>query len=123
MIVYASRTGNVRYIVSRLQLPAIEIADGLKLTEPFLIFTYTDGLGDVPRHVSQFMERNGAMCQGVIASGNSNFGHRVFGAAGDALARQWQVPLVRKFDLRGFAEDYEAVRRYYEQCFREERVG
>jgi len=121
MIAFASRTGNVRYIVSRLQLPAIEIADDVKLTEPFLLFTYTDGLGDVPRIVTQFMERNGALCRGVIASGNSNFGHRVFGGAGDALARQWQVPLVRKIDLRGFVEDYEAIRGYYEQFFREER--
>jgi protein involved in ribonucleotide reduction len=123
MIAFASRTGNVRYIVSRLQLPAIEIADDVKLTQPFLLFTYTDGLGDVPRIVTQFMERCGAYCQGVIVSGNSNFGHRVFGAAGDALARQWKVPLVRKIDLRGFAEDYEAIRRYYEHGFREERVG
>jgi protein involved in ribonucleotide reduction len=123
MIAFASRTGNVRYIVSRLQLPAIEIADDLKLTTPFLLFTYTDGIGDVPRIVTQFMERNGAYCQGVIVSGNSNFGHRVFGAAGDAIARQWQVPLVRKIDMRGFAEDYEAIRRYYEHGFQEERVG
>lgn len=123
MIAYASRTGNVRYIVSRLQLPAIEIEEGVELTKPFLLFTYTDGLGDIPGTVKQFMETNGAYCQGVIASGNSNFGHRVFGGAGDAVARQWQVPLVRKIDMRGFADDYEAIRSYYEQCFREEKVG
>ncbi len=121
MIAFASRTGNVRYIVSRLQLPAIEIAEDIKLAKPFLLFTYTDGFGDVPRSVARFMERCGKLCEGIIVSGNSNFGHRVFGAAGDALARQWQVPLVRKVDMRGFAEDYEAIRRYYEQCFREER--
>jgi len=123
MIAFASRTGNVRYIVSRLQLPSIEIDDHVKLAEPFLLFTYTDGLGDVPRIVTRFMERNGSLCQGVIVSGNSNFGHRVFAAAGDAIAGQWQVPLVRKIDMRGFAEDYEAIRRYYENLFREERVG
>lgn len=123
MIAFASRTGNVRYIVSRLQLPAIEIADDVRLTKPYLLFTYTDGLGEVPRLVKLFLERNGAYCQGVIVSGNSNFGHHVFGAAGEAIAQQWQVPLVRKIDMRGFAEDYEAIRRYYEHCFREERVG
>ena len=123
MIAFASRTGNVRYIVSRLQLPAVEISDGVKLTKPYLLFTYTDGLGEVPQTVTQFMERSGAFCRGVIVSGNSNFGHRVFAGAGDAIARQWQVPLVRKIDMRGFAEDYEAIRRYYEHCFREERVG
>ncbi|MFD0669898.1 class Ib ribonucleoside-diphosphate reductase assembly flavoprotein NrdI [Cohnella sp. GCM10027633] len=123
MIAFASRTGNVRYIVSRLQLPAIEIDAGSKLTQPFLLFTYTDGLGEVPQLVKQFMDRNGSQCRGVIVSGNSNFGHHVFGGAGEAVARQWRVPLVRKIDMRGFADDYEAIRSYYEQCFREEKVG
>jgi len=123
MIAYASRTGNVRYIVSRLQLPAVEIEENSTMTEPYLLFTYTDGLGAVPQKVQSFLERNAKICRGVIVSGNSNFGHRVFGGAGDAIARQWQIPLVRKIDLRGFAEDYEAIRRYYEQIFHKELVA
>ncbi|WP_123042507.1 class Ib ribonucleoside-diphosphate reductase assembly flavoprotein NrdI [Cohnella candidum] len=122
MIAFASRTGNIRYIVSRLQLPAVEIEEGRTLSEPYLLFTYTDGLGEVPQQVKRFMERNGRYCRGVIVSGNSNFGHQVFGGAGDAIARQWQVPLVRKIDMRGFADDYEAIQHYYEQCFRKEPV-
>ena len=93
------------------------------MTEPYLLFTYTDGLGAVPQKVQLFLERNANICRGVIVSGNSNFGHRVFGGAGDAIARQWQIPLVRKIDLRGFAEDYEAIRRYYEQIFQKELVA
>ncbi|MCI3921137.1 class Ib ribonucleoside-diphosphate reductase assembly flavoprotein NrdI [Paenibacillus sp. TRM 82003] len=123
MIVYASRTGNVRYIVSRLQLPAVEIDEAAAIAEPFLLFTYTDGLGEVPAKVKHFLEENGSRCRGVIVSGNSNFGHNVFGAAGDVISRQWQVPLVRKIDMRGFKEDYEAIHRYYEQCFWEEQTG
>lgn len=123
MIAYASRTGNVQYIVSRLQLPAIEIEEDRTLTDPFLVFTYTDGLGQIPQKVKRFLDQNGKHCQGVIVSGNSNFGHHVFGAAGDAIAQQWNVPLVRKIDMRGFAEDYEAIHNYYEHYFRKERVG
>ncbi|WP_127586414.1 class Ib ribonucleoside-diphosphate reductase assembly flavoprotein NrdI [Paenibacillus koleovorans] len=123
MIAYASRTGNVRYIVNRLQLPAVEIEADVTLEEPFLLFTYTDGLGEIPQKVRQFLDRNGAHCRGVIVSGNSNFGHQVFGKAGDAISQQWQIPLVRKVDMRGFSEDYEAIHQYYEQCFREELVG
>jgi protein involved in ribonucleotide reduction len=123
MIAYASRTGNVRNIISRLELPAVEIDETSVLTEPFLLFTYTDGFGEVPQEVKRFMERNGARCQGVVVSGNRNFGHRNFGRAGETIARQWQIPLVRKLELRGFPEDYEAIQRYYEQCFRKERTG
>ena len=123
MIAYASRTGNVRYVVNKLELPAVEIDGEKELAEPFLLFTYTDGLGGVPVPVLRFMEKNGAYCRGVVASGNSNFGRRNFGAAGDAIAGQWGVPLVRKLELRGYPDDYEAIRRYYEQCFREGRNG
>lgn len=123
MIAFASRTGNIRYIVSRLQLPAFEIGGEGTPKEPFLLLTYTDGMGEVPGEVRRFLEENGDRCLGVAVSGNSNFGHRVFGAAGDAIARQWNVPLVRKIDMRGFPEDYEAIRQYYLACFAEERVG
>ncbi|WJH34458.1 class Ib ribonucleoside-diphosphate reductase assembly flavoprotein NrdI [Paenibacillus sp. CC-CFT747] len=79
MIAYASRTGNVRYIVSRLGLSAVEIGADVTLEEPFLLITYTDGIGEIPHQVKQFLESNGAYCRGVIVSGNSNFGHHVFG--------------------------------------------
>jgi protein involved in ribonucleotide reduction len=113
MIAYASRTGNVRHIVSRLNLPAVEIAADRTLSEPFLLMTYTDKLGEVPELVQHFMDRNGVYCRGVVVSGNSNFGHGLFGKAGDTIARQWNVPLVRKVELRGFQEDYEAILRNY----------
>lgn len=123
MIAYTSRTGNIRYMISKLRLPAIEIEEGLTIAEPYLLFTYTDGLGAVPHLVKKFLERNGKYCRGVIVSGNSNFGPHLFGGAGEAIARQWQIPLVRKIDMRGFAEDYEVIQNYYEQCFRKELIG
>jgi protein involved in ribonucleotide reduction len=119
MIAFASRTGNVRYVVSKLGLPAFDIEDRQLISEPFLLFTYTDGLGEIPAKVRQFMEQNGSLCRGVIVSGNSNFG-TTFGKAGEVIAAQWSIPLVRKLELRGFGDDYEAIRRYYEQNVRKE---
>ncbi|AGA58567.1 MAG: class Ib ribonucleoside-diphosphate reductase assembly flavoprotein NrdI [Thermobacillus sp.] len=113
MIAYASRTGNVRYIVAQLGLPGIEIGEDTTVAEPFLLLTYTDGLGQVPEVVQRFMERSGAHCRGVAVSGNRNFGHVHFGRAGDAIAARWNVPLVRKLELRGFRQDYEAIRQFY----------
>jgi len=118
MIAYASRTGNVRYIVSRLGLPGIEIGEETAVAEPFLLITYTDGLGEVPPVVQRFMERSGAHCRGVAASGNRTFGPATFGRAGDLVAARWNVPLVRKLELRGFRQDYEAIRQFYM-----ERIG
>ncbi|MFC7686065.1 class Ib ribonucleoside-diphosphate reductase assembly flavoprotein NrdI [Ureibacillus sp. GCM10028918] len=115
MIAYASRTGNVRYVVSKIQGEAIEIEEGLQLDKPFLLITYTDGLGDIPVRVAHFLEQNGTLCKGVVVSGNSNFGHHVFGGAGEKIASRYQVPLVRKLDLRGYRGDYEVIQQFYEE--------
>ncbi|MER1999464.1 MAG: class Ib ribonucleoside-diphosphate reductase assembly flavoprotein NrdI [Lysinibacillus sp.] len=112
MIAYLSRTGNVKYIISQLNLPSIEIVDGLKLEEPFVVCTYTDGLGDVPSQVEKFMAQNYVHCVGVIVSGNRNFGSN-FGLAGHTLASRYNVPLISKLDLRGQASDYEQIRDFF----------
>lgn len=57
MIVYASRTGNVRNVVSKLKAEAIELSEELRLNKPYLLITYTDGLGDIPAKVQRFLEK------------------------------------------------------------------
>jgi|SRR5690606_4669941 protein involved in ribonucleotide reduction len=123
MIAYASRTGNVRYIFTQLKLPGIEISEDTIIEEPFLLLTYTDGFGDVPPIVQRFMDKNGKYCRGVAVSGNRNFGYYNFCRAGDTLAAQWNIPLVRKIELRGFLSDYEAIRRFYREQIEERRAG
>ncbi len=106
-------------VVSKLNLPSIEIKEGIHIETPFLLFTYTDGLGDVPAVVARFMQHFHPMCRGIIVSGNSNFGHHVFGMAGDKLAAKYGIPLVCKLDLRGFPQDYEKITRFYHQHVKE----
>lgn len=114
MIAYASRTGNVRHIVSKLNAESIEIVEGLQLDKPYLLITYTDGLGDIPAKVARFLKQNETFCKGVVVSGNSNFGHNVFGGAGEKISDLYQIPLIRKLDLRGYQADYEAIQQFYE---------
>lgn len=122
MIAYTSRTGNVRHIVSKMQLPSVEITSNLICSKPFILFTYTDGLGDVPLIVQQFMENNHENCRGVIASGNSNFGHTVFAQSADKIHAKYGVPIVRKIELRGFQNDYDAILKFYMNEFQLEAV-
>lgn len=122
MIVYASRTGNVRYIVSKLQAESLELKENLIVDEPYLLLTYTDRLGEVPAKVAKFLQSNSQLCKGVVASGNSNFGHGFFGAAGDKIAKAYQIPLVRKLELRGFQVDYEAIQQFYETRVKNENL-
>lgn len=114
MIVFASRTGNVRSIVSKLQLPSCEITDDLVMSQPYILFTYTDGLGDVPERVLDFLsvDENKYYLKGVIASGNVNFGMRFCGSA-DEISNNHNVPIIRKIDLRGTQEDINIIKKYY----------
>lgn len=122
MIYFASRTENVRSIVGRLSLPHREIQQHTVAQEPFLLFTYTDGLGEVPHLVSEFMERNSHLCKGIIASGNSNFGHRVFCGAADKLNEQYNIPIVCKIEMRSAKRD-EEIQKYYERVIRIENLS
>ncbi|MER2106828.1 MAG: class Ib ribonucleoside-diphosphate reductase assembly flavoprotein NrdI [Solibacillus sp.] len=115
MIVFASRTGNVRAVVSKLGLPNIEMTENLVVAEPFLLMTYTDGLGDVPQMVEDFMQVNAIYCKGIVASGNQNFGHALFAGSGDKLTTKYGIPLVCKMDLRGKQADLALIQSFYEE--------
>lgn len=120
MIAFASRTGNIRYIISKLGLPNIEIHEGLILNEPFLLLTYTDGLGEVPAIVENFLKNNATLCKGVIASGNSNFGHSYFCRSADIIHEKYGIPIVQKLELRGFQKDYDTIIQYYYEVIEKE---
>lgn len=113
MIVYASRTGNVKYIANNIPVKSIEIEEGMTVSEPYFILTYTDNLGDVPTIVSEFLATNHQHCKGVIASGNSNFGHQYFCNSADKISRKYGIPIIKKIELRGFQKDYDEIKLQY----------
>ena len=114
MIIYASRTGNVEYIVNKLNLPSINIRDVKEIKQSYIIFTYTDGLGLVPHIVEDFLNQHHMNCVGVIASGNTNFGINNFCGSADKISKQYSIPVIRKLELRGYPRDYDhIIQEYY----------
>lgn len=113
MIIYASRTGNVEWVINKLQLPSIELSQVQDVNEHFIIFTYTDGLGNVPQIVEDFLNQHHQYCKGVIASGNINFGVNNFCGSADKISKQYNVPIIRKIDLRGCQQDYDHIIQQY----------
>lgn len=114
MIVYASRTGNVRYIIGKLNLPSSEIVEDLVIQEPYFLITYTDGLGEIPNRVENFLlnEDNQLNLKGVIVSGNVNFGD-MFCLPAEIISDRYSVPIIRKIDLRGTDEDINEILKQY----------
>ena len=118
MIVYSSRTGNCRHIANTLGLRSVEIEDGLLVSEPFFLLTYTDKLGEAPETVLKFMNNNKEHCKGVIASGNTNFGIMNFCGSADTIKRLYSVPVIRKMELRGSSKDFEHIKEEYKKLIR-----
>ena len=110
-IVYTSRTGNVQSMIERLGIAdAIKIGEGVdKVAEEYILFTYTDGYGEVPLEVEEFLSNNSENLKGVIASGNTGYGE-AFCAAGDVISNQYNVPLLYKFEDEGTEEDVEKIK-------------
>ncbi len=103
-IVYDSKTGNVKRFIQKLTHKGVQIDESLVINEPYILVTYTTGIGQVPPRVSQFLDRNHAYLRGVAASGNRNWGQS-FARSADVIASQYGVPVVCKFEMSGSLQD------------------
>ena len=63
--VYASRHGKTEKLVQALGLDAVKLEDGTAaMSEDFIIFTYTDGKGIVPKIVEDYLKTCGDKLKG-----------------------------------------------------------
>ncbi|NEW08261.1 class Ib ribonucleoside-diphosphate reductase assembly flavoprotein NrdI [Paenibacillus sp. SYP-B3998] len=106
LIAYDSKTGNVRRFIAKLQMPAVQIEEALKMDEPFVLVTYTTGFGQIPQKVASFLEQNHPRMIGVAASGNRNWGDG-FAKSADTISELYDVPVLTKFELSGTKNDVE----------------
>lgn len=104
LIVYDSKTGNVKRFVQKLDMECIQITPDLEIDEPFILVTYTTGFGQTPQATQQFLATKGHLLQAVVSSGNMNWGTR-YGLAADHIAKQYEVPILMKFELSGTSKD------------------
>jgi protein involved in ribonucleotide reduction len=115
LLVYASRTGNVRRFMSKVELPSIVLTNDLTVNEPYILITYTDKFGEVPEHVKEFLGRTDKdLLQGVAASGNRNWGDR-FAKSADVISRNYHVPIILKFEIAGTKKDVEYFKKRVEE--------
>lgn len=109
-IVYASRTGNVQSIIDQLDDDALEISSGREIVEePYILFTYTDGYGEVSLEVETFLESNNKNITGVIVSGDRRYGE-AYCKAGDIIAKQYNVPYLSKIENAGTDKDITKIK-------------
>lgn len=108
LIVYASKTGNVRRFVESLNMKNVfidDIANGI-VNEPFILVTYTTGIGQIPSEVEEFLKHNGKNLVAVGASGNRNWREN-FAMSANKIAYIYSVPILLKFEDDGEVDDRE----------------
>ncbi|WP_309296612.1 class Ib ribonucleoside-diphosphate reductase assembly flavoprotein NrdI [Niallia sp. NCCP-28] len=109
---FDSKTGNVRRFVQKLGLPenkVIELKAGLKVYEPYILVTYTTGMGQVPQTTLDFLKANRISLHAVAASGNRNWGQN-FALSANKISTMYGVPILHKFEMSGMPEDMEIFR-------------
>ncbi len=130
LVYFSSVSGNTERFVEKLGIPAQRIPlhakdEPLVVDEPYVLIVPTYGGGPetraVPKQVIRFLndEHNRALCRGVIAAGNTNFGE-AYGIAGDIIARKLQVPYLYRFELFGTPDDVTAVREGLEKFWKQQ---
>lgn len=107
LLVYDTKTRNVERFVHKLRGFRLQkIHEQLQVREPFILVTYTTGFGQVPETTRTFLQQNHRHIIGVAVSGNRVWGSH-FGKSGDTISREYQVPLIHKFELAGTKKDVE----------------
>ena len=107
-VVYITRTGNVEMFVNKLGIGDIlEVRDGSEIVdEDFVLVTYTDGYGELPEELEEFLTNNSQHLRGVAASGDRGYGE-AYAMAADVISEMYNVPILAKFEFDGIDEDVE----------------
>ena len=111
-IVYASRTGHVEILMNKLNInnPTRIMSGDEKVDEDFLLFTYTDGYGDIPAEFETFLEHHVSYIKGVIASGVTGYGE-AFAQSGNKISEAYNVPYLYKIENEGTEQDIIAIQK------------
>ncbi|MCR5527576.1 MAG: class Ib ribonucleoside-diphosphate reductase assembly flavoprotein NrdI [Lachnospiraceae bacterium] len=115
-IVYASRMGHVEGIVKRLGITdALKIVDGTeKIDGDYVIFTYNDGQGMIPKIVEDFLAANPGV-KAVVGSGSKERHAETFNFATDKIAAKYNVPIIAKLDMDGTEDDLKLIKTKLEE--------
>ena len=127
IVYYSSTSENTHRFVNMVGIRSIRIPISMKdecpiINDPYVLispcYADDDGSKAVPKQVIRFLNnpQNRSMLQGVIGTGNRNFGEN-FGLAGRIIAKKCNVPLLYRFELSGTPVDIIKVKKGMEKLW------
>jgi protein involved in ribonucleotide reduction len=101
VIVYASKTHNVERFCAKIErYDSVRAEDYEPSMGKYILITYTDGFGQVPKHVVSFLEQYNHNMLGVCASGRQIWKLQgTYCKSADVIHEQYGVPILLKFEM------------------------
>lgn len=107
VIVYASRTRNVERFCSRIEkYLTVRVGEYNPSMGEFVLITYTDNQGAIPKVISDFLKDNYQNMVGVCSSGRIIW--KMFGTyhkSSQVISSIYNVPILHQFEMSGNDED------------------
>lgn len=112
-IYYISRMGKTETLAKNISNEATKIEDfSLLVNEPFIILTYTDGAGVLPKGLKEFLDNNKNYLKGVVSTGSLARHAETFCFAADIISKDYNVPTILKVDGAGTQEDVDKIKSF-----------
>ena len=107
ILVYASRTHNVeRFCAKITKYESVRVEDYKPSMGKYVLVTYTDGYGSIPKEVERFLEIHNNNMVGVCASGRQIWKLQgTYCKSADVVHQQYGVPVLLKFEMQGTDKD------------------
>jgi protein involved in ribonucleotide reduction len=114
IVVYDSLTGQGERFAKSLGYKTYNINQEInQLDEPIFLVTRSFNFGDISNETKGFLVKHYHRVIGLAVSGNRNWGTN-FGAAGDKINAQYNIPLVLKFEASGLPNEIKTVKTWIE---------
>lgn len=124
LVYYSSPSGMTKTFAKKVTNSPIRIPmywdkeKPLIVSEPYLLICPTYCAGNnlnraTPPQVIKFLniKENRDLCQGVVGTGQANYGPIKYCLGAKQVSEKLQVPLLYQYELLGLSEDVENVRR------------
>lgn len=107
ILVYASKTHNVeRFCAKIAEYESVRVEDYKPSMGEYVLVTYTDGFGQIPKEVEEFLKEHHNNMVGVCASGRQVWKLQgTYCKSADAIHSQYGVPILLKFEMQGSDKD------------------
>jgi protein involved in ribonucleotide reduction len=114
IVVYDSLTGQGERFAKSLGYKTYKIDQEINLLdEPIFLVTRSFNFGEISNETKAFLAKHHQNVMGLAVSGNRNWGTN-FGAAGDKIKAQYNIPLVLKFEASGLPYEIKTVKTWIE---------